>query len=515
MSPNFGKALGYAPGELDGEQGLELVHPEDREKLGAAFVNLVGSGVSQKPAYRVRRRDGSWIWAESTANIYRTPSGETRVVIISRDITERKQVEEELRIANERMRTLVANAPVALLAVDQNGVVTVCEGRGFEAAGMKPSDLVGRSLLQVYRDSPGVRVHGRRAVEEYLQRALSGEDFSITLEVGEHSFETRHTPIRSESGEVIGLIGVATDITQRVQAEEERKRLETEVQQAQKLESLGVLAGGIAHDFNNLLTSILGHAELGLADLDETSPVRAHIERIRDAGRHATDLTRQLLAYAGRTHVRVEPVNLSRLVESMADLLKVSISKKAALSCEPAADLPAIDADAAQITQVVLNLITNASEALGEEGGRITLRTGAVELDRGELARTYASENLPEGPYVYLDVEDTGVGMDEETKSKIFDPFFTTKFPGRGVGLAAVRGIIRVHGGAIQVRSRPGHGTTFRVLLPRREQAKKFRSRPARAAKPGAPAVPFWWWMTKKAYETSRRPFSRDSASRC
>jgi PAS domain S-box-containing protein len=471
-SPNFGSAIGYEPGELTGQSGFDLVHPDDRERVMQDFAILLRTGVSQKPIYRVMRRGGGWVWIESTSTVYKTASGESRVVVVSRDVTERKQVEEELRVANERMRTLMANAPIALVAVDRNGVVTVCEGRGFETAGIKPSDLVGRSLLQVYRESPGVRVHGRLPIEEYLQRALAGEDFSITMEVEDHALETRHTPIRDETGEVVGLIGVATDITQRVQAEAERKRLESEVQQAQKLESLGVLAGGIAHDFNNLLTSILGHAELALSDLDEGSPARANIERIRDAGRHATDLTRQLLAYAGRTHVRIEPLNLSALVESMADLLKVSISKKAVLSCEPAADLPAIDADAAQITQVVLTLITNASEALGEEAGRITLRTGAVELQPQEISRTYASEKLPEGPYVYLEVEDTGVGMDEETQSKIFDPFFTTKFPGRGVGLAAVRGIIRIHGGAIHVESQPGQGTTFRVLLPRREQAE-------------------------------------------
>ena len=254
------------------------------------------------------------------------------------------------------------------------------------------------------------------------------------------------------------------------QIEEQRRHLETQVLQAQKLESLGVLAGGIAHDFNNLLTGVLGNAQLAQYDLPPVSPVREYVEEIEQAARRAAELCRQMLAYSGKGRFVVQPIDLSEVVEEMGHLLEVSISKKAALKCDLAEGLPAITADATQIRQIILNLITNASEALGEHSGVISVSTGVMDCDRVYFRTTYLDEDLPEGRYVYVEVADTGCGMDQDTCGKIFEPFFTTKFTGRGLGLAAVLGIVRGHRGAIRVYSEPGEGTTFKVLFPAVDQ---------------------------------------------
>jgi len=262
------------------------------------------------------------------------------------------------------------------------------------------------------------------------------------------------------------LLGIIRDISRRKAAESERNRLVERIQQAQKLESLGVLAGGIAHDFNNLLMGVLGNAGLALTKLSPESPGRAHIQKVEVAARRAAELTNQMLAYSGRGRFVVEPLDLSRMVDEMAHLLDAVISKKAILKYDFHRDIPRVECDAAQVRQVVMNLITNASDAIGDRSGVITLTTGVLKADRAYLSDTYMDWDLDEGYYVFLEVSDTGCGMDEEIRKRIFDPFFTTRFTGRGLGLAAVLGIVRGHGGAIKVYSEPGRGTTMKVLLP-------------------------------------------------
>lgn len=247
---------------------------------------------------------------------------------------------------------------------------------------------------------------------------------------------------------------------------EERLTLERKLQETQKLESLGVLAGGIAHDFNNLLVGVMGNAGLALLELPDDSPVRETIEQIEVAAQRAADLTRQMLAYSGKGRFIIQHLDLGKLVQEMSQLLKVSISKNTIVSYEFESNLPKVEADATQLRQVIMNLLINASEAVGEREGHINLSTGVRWVDRKYLASTYLAPDLPEGKYVYLEVTDNGSGMDSETLGKIFDPFFTTKFTGRGLGLAAVLGIVRGHKGALKVTSQPGQGTTFSILLP-------------------------------------------------
>jgi CheY-like chemotaxis protein len=226
------------------------------------------------------------------------------------------------------------------------------------------------------------------------------------------------------------------------------------------------LAGGIAHDFNNLLVGILGNAGLALMELTPESPARYTIEQIEVAGQRAAELARQMLAYSGKGRFVIQRLNLNAVVEEMTHLLQVSIAKNVVLKYNFAPALPAVEADATQLRQVVMNLVVNASEAIGSRSGVITITTGAMHADRSYLNEIYTAPDLPEGDYVYLEIADTGSGMDAETREKVFDPFFTTKFTGRGLGLAAVLGIVRGHQGAIKVYSEPGRGTTFKVLLP-------------------------------------------------
>jgi two-component system cell cycle sensor histidine kinase/response regulator CckA len=269
-----------------------------------------------------------------------------------------------------------------------------------------------------------------------------------------------------ESDGVTAVVQDARDITDQTRVEEERSRLATQILQARKLESLGVLAGGIAHDFNNLLMGVLGNAELALEDLSPASPIHKHVDRIRRAALRAAELAGQLLSYSGKGRFVVETVQLSALVAGMSHLLSSSVADGAALRYHFAEEIPAIEADVAQMRQVALNLITNASQALGAETGTIDVSTGVMTCSRSYLTGIQLGEERGEGEYVFLEVSDTGCGMDRERVAQLFDPFLTAKSTGRGLGLAAVLGIVHGHRGAIEVDSRPGEGTRIKVLFP-------------------------------------------------
>jgi len=279
-----------------------------------------------------------------------------------------------------------------------------------------------------------------------------------------------------------GMAAIVTDITERVKRDEERVRIQNQILQAQKLESLGVLAGGIAHDFNNLLMSVLGYASLALSDISADSPAYDSVRQVELAAQRAADLCKQMLAYSGRGHFVVQQVDLSRLVEDMGHLLMLAKSKNATLKYHLGTSLPRIEADANQLHQVLINLVTNASDAIGQANGVIGISTGVMECDEAYLKDIYIDEPLSAGLYVYLEVSDNGSGMSKEIQRKIFEPFFTTKFMGRGLGLAAVLGITRGHRGAIKVYTEEGHGTTVKVLLPVKEIAKAVSAGPEDAA---------------------------------
>ncbi len=315
-----------------------------------------------------------------------------------------------------------------------------------------------------------VRVAGEvQAASEGGRASFEHEPYRIRSRDGRVVWLLDFTTIlRGKDGQAEHYLGYVIDITDRKQAEEESERLERQLLYAQKLESLGVLAGGIAHDFNNLLTSILCNAGFARAGLPQDSKAGRSLADIEAAATRAADLCQQMLAYAGKGRFVLGSYDLNQLVREMGHLLEVSISKGVELRYDFAPQLPPVEADATQIRQLVMNLITNASEAIGKDQGTVVLRTGVARAARGQVDATAAE--LTPGEYVFLRVSDDGCGMDERTRRQIFDPFFTTKFEGRGLGLAAVLGIVRGHGGAIRVESAPGKGTTFEVLLPCSDQ---------------------------------------------
>ena len=326
-----------------------------------------------------------------------------------------------------------------------------------QLTGLQREAVVGKTMREVL---PNEKVDW---IQTYGRVALTGaatrfENYSPAL--------NRHFDVFAYSPAPRQFAVMFTDVSARRHAEHAKLEMERQLLHAQKLEGLGVLAGGIAHDFNNILAIILGYADLLQTHLPASGQSHRDVDVIIRAVQRAAGLTQQMLAYAGKGKAAVEPVTLSRLIDDARSMLEVSVSKKATIQYSLAADLPAIMADASQIYQVVLNLVINASEALGDASGTIELVTDTV--DDSAVAATPDGKNydLQAGPYVRLTVADTGCGMDQATVGKIFDPFFTTKFTGRGLGLAAVHGIVRSHHGAIQVASTPGRGTTFAVLFP-------------------------------------------------
>jgi signal transduction histidine kinase len=260
---------------------------------------------------------------------------------------------------------------------------------------------------------------------------------------------------------------VQVDITHEKAMRAEKEALQVSLLQAQKLQSLGILAGGVAHDFNNLLTGILGNASLAIDSLPAADPVRPMLADVIGATERAAELTRQLLAYSGRGRFVLKPVDLSGLVEGIAGLAGLSVPRLVTLRYELAPHLPKVTADRSQLQQLIMSLIVNGAEAIGEGGGQITISTGTRTVGPDGLRAPWAgSDPLSAGEYVWIEVTDTGSGMDEVSQTKIFDPFFTTKFTGRGLGLAAALGVAKGHGGTISVSSAPGQGSSFRVLLP-------------------------------------------------
>ena len=267
-------------------------------------------------------------------------------------------------------------------------------------------------------------------------------------------------------------LALEAEVIEREAAEEKRRNLERQVWHAQKLESLGVLAGGIAHDFNNLLTVILGSADVAMQIIEPDAPARPLVDEIRNASNRAADLTRQMLAYSGRGHFEIREVNLNELVGEIARLLSASVAKHVTITMRLAENLPAVRADSAQLQQIVMNLITNAAEAIPEDhAGEVILSTEVVRCSRHDLDSSRLPDKPPEGDYVCLQVVDNGSGMDAEAMNRLFEPFYTTKTTGRGLGMSATLGIVRGHVGAITVESAPGVGTTIRVLLPAAEKS--------------------------------------------
>jgi PAS domain S-box-containing protein len=355
-----------------------------------------------------------------------------------------------LRRSEALYRTLVHYAPIGVL-VHRDGKLLYVNPAAVALCGETDARvLLARRLDDVLLPP----VPGGNAIERAMQRS-NGERVDVEW-----------TSIGVEFEGAIATLSLALDISSRKRHEEERRRLEEQMLETQKLESLGLLAGGIAHDFNNLLVGVMGNADLALEGIRGgtlTPELVVQLQRIKTAASRAAELTAQMLAYAGKRRFVVGPLDINDIARETADLASVSLPKGAELVLDLAPDVPACEGDAAQIRQIVMNLVTNGAEALDGQAGKITLRTSVVTA---EEIQPLAGEEPAAGSYLCLDVTDTGSGMDEATRKRIFDPFFTTKASGRGLGLAAVVGIVRAHHGVIRVTSESGHGSKFLVFLP-------------------------------------------------
>lgn len=440
--------------------------PEER----AVFQErMARDGYVKDYEVQLKRKDGTVVDCLLTAAVRRGPAG--RVLGyhgIVRDVTELKKAQRALRESEERFRLIAQQSLVGIYMI-RNGCLEFVNDAYVQFGGRPRDQLVGRGMQGMLEL---VHPDDRELVREQIVKKSRGDpdakasyEFRFLRPDGEvRTLQLYSRHVEHEYDQII--LGVLVDVTERKRAEEERARLEAQMRHAQKLESLGVLAGGIAHDFNNLLVGILGNASFIFDDLPEGSSTRQSVAHIIDAAERAAELVREMLAYSGRGHFLVEPVNLSVLTRDMAHLLESSISKRAVLEYALEEKLPNILADAAQMRQIIMNLLTNASEAVEDSGGTIRLSTGVIEADRQYLLDSILAEELPEGQYVFVEVADSGVGIEPRLLPRIFEPFYSTKFTGRGLGLAAVLGIVRGHKGAIKVTSRPGNGSVFRVLFP-------------------------------------------------
>ncbi len=462
---------GWEPGELLGRSVLEVVHPARRERGRQILADL------QRGESRVRfetehlRRDGTTV----SLSVNAVPLYDERGAIVgvtgtSTDISHRKAVEERLLAAHQRFESLVANMPLGYIVLSEDGRVIEWNPAASEIFGYREEEALGRAARELVLSPEASQSFSAMLAdisEGPVGRSLVLVNRKKNGEKAACEWYSTVLPDMLGSGRVIATL--VRDVS-------ERERLETQLRQSQKLESLGVLAGGIAHDFNNLLVGIMGNASLAMESLPYESPLRPLLERVVNAGRRATDLTQRMLAYAGRTTTDVQATDLNEMVAELAVFASAAIPKNVSLSINTAAELPLIDSDSAQMQQVVMNLLINAAEAIGDRSGQVMVSTWSVQLDEPRIGSEFAGQGISPGQYVVLEVRDTGCGMPPDVVARMFEPFFTTKFAGRGLGLSAILGIVQAHRGAITCSSQLGSGTVFRVYIPALTEAQRARA---------------------------------------
>lgn len=450
--------LGYAPAELTGKKLWEA-GPFLSGGIGQRIFDSVRNGGTFREEETLAARSGPPVACELLCNAYQ--EGTRPMVHCNvRDISERRRYVAALRESEERLRVILEGIKdYAIFLTDSEGKIESWTRGGEEVTGYTGSEIIGQSLAILF--TPESRVEG--VPEDKLRMALrdgraEDEGWHMRKDGSRFFASGVLTPLWHPNGTLRGFVKVMRDITK-------WKHTDEAMREAQKLESIGLLAGGIAHDFNNLLTGIIGNASLAAEELARGGRSRRLVEEVIAAGSRAADLTRQLLAYAGKGNLTLEAFTLSDAVGDILDLIQASIPPNVRLELHLEENLPAVYADPGQIQQVAMNLVMNAAEAI-EGYGVVSLATGYHNLSADELSVVEGLAHLKPGRYVYLQVKDTGTGMQEHVKARIFDPFFTTKFTGRGLGLPAVAGIVRAHHGGIQVETAPEAGSTFHIYLP-------------------------------------------------
>jgi PAS domain S-box-containing protein len=448
--------LGYEPSDFVNKKNIrDILAPEVRDQFDDYMKDILEKRATTN-LMLVQTRSGERRVLEYY-NSLRTEGVEKPIVrAIARDITERRRAEKALRESEERYRDLVENAHDIIFSHDLNGKFTSVNRAGEQITGYTHEESLSLKITDT------IAPEDVNKVREMLAKKLAGEEgtayeVELLAKDGKRIAVEVNTKLILQDGVPIGVQGIARDVT-------ERKHLEDQLRQSQKLEGIGQLAGGIAHDFNNLLTAINGYSSLALQRIEGNASVRTYLEEIKKAGDRAANLTRQLLAFGRKQILQPLPLSLNDIVTDMNKMLQRLIGEDIQLSAKLATDLKRVKADPGQIEQVLVNLIVNARDAM-PQGGKLTIETANVELDR-----EYASAHVGvhPGAYVVLAISDTGTGMNEQVRRQIFEPFFTTKEKGKGtgLGLSTVYGIVKQSGGNIWVYSEPNHGTTFKVYLP-------------------------------------------------
>ncbi len=479
INEGFTQLMGYRPEDVVGKSSLELSIWKKSADRDAVVGLLKAHGTVDDYEAEFIAKSGDVKIGQMSARIVEI-AGEKMILSITRDMTRQRQSEETMAL----LEFAINHTRETVYLVDELSRITYVNDAACEHLGYARDELLNMTISQIDPEFSFERW------QRYWQDLMeSGSDTFET--VNRHKNGTIYpvevsTNIFSYHGNLYSL-ALTRDITERKRNEEERKKLARQMEQANRLESLGVLAGGIAHDFNNLLAVIMGQSELSLLRLPPDAPVVSNIQQILQASERAAALAKQMLAFSGKGQFVIEAVDLNRLIEDLRHALRAAVGAQISLDLTCHEPLPRIDADATQLRQVIMNLVVNAGEAIGDEKGTITVASGWLDYQPADYPDLVLDEHLTAGRYVYLDVTDTGAGMDKSTLDKLFDPFFTTKFTGRGLGMSAVLGIVRGHHGAIQVCSEVGRGTAFRILFPVSEKADESLSAPVPRDGPESP----------------------------
>ncbi len=399
-------------------------------------------------------------------------------LMVHEDITDTHQLLETLHNGEQWYRSIFVRSTDGLFVCDLEGRIRQANARACQMYGYDEDKLVGMNAMDLVHPD-----HRQACLKFFLKmrhQDVSGRVESVDIRKDGSTMDVEVEGTVVNWGGQRRVLAIVRDVSDRKRMERRQRDLEARAQAAQRIESLAVLAGGIAHDFNNLLVAVLGNADLAMRELDPGASPRAHLREIRQAAMRASALTDQMLAYSGKGRFVMKRVDLNALVREMADVLAATMPATAALAVEPDEALPSIEADPTQVRQVIRNLVSNAVESLSSTGGRVAVRTESVTIAEGRPARRRELDDLPAGRYAGLYIVDNGCGMDDRTRARVFDPFFSTKFTGRGLGMAAVLGIVRGHGGTIEIDSEPDGGTTVRVLLPASQRRPRGRT-PAEA----------------------------------
>ena len=462
LSPQCESVLGHPDHKFIGKIMPDIIHPDDSTKCSIAWEQVALQGHELRDfEYRIIDSQGNIRWVSHSARLVKVDGKVLGMQNTIRNITERKLTEEELLNSEKRYSTILQTTMDGFWITDMRGRLLVVNESFCRMSGFSEQELLTMSVADIaYRETDGNIASRIQKLMEQGEDRFESRYISKNGSIFEGEISMQYQP--SEGGRIVGFL---RNITERKRAEDENAKLTAQLLQAQKMESVGRLAGGVAHDFNNLLTIIIANSEMALMSIDQEHPANEELVEIKNASDRAVDLTRQLLAFARKQTITPKVIDLNDTIEGMLKMLRRLIGEDIDLVWRPGKDLWPVKLDPSQVDQILANLSVNARDAINGVGNL------AIETENVILDETYLSNNpdfIP-GEYIMLAVSDTGAGMDKKTIEQVFDPFFTTKEVGKGtgLGLATVYGAVRQNDGFINVYSELGHGTTFKIYLPR------------------------------------------------